>query len=1243
MKKTVLFLLLLFACPYAFGQASVSLSPVAKQQFFSATGLPLAGGKLYTYQAGTTTPQATYVDATGTAVNTNPIILDSGGFANIWLVNNEQYKFVLYDVNGVLQWSVDNFSVGGSGGGSGNCPGTVPANSVLFVHPLGTCDGVTKFTSTESGQVDINSGGTFEIDSVLQPANNFTFAQGHQVYVKSTSADYDGSTDDGFTAYVDDTQTPPTSGSSVVATNVSVSGGTLTITATGADSVWTNPGTYAAFSGFTNATFLNGQVVQIANAGATSLIAINTGFSDYGSAADTGTVTLQSSSNPIPFYSSGGVQYGGQYIGYYSDSQASGENPHAARTTDFLANAYGDGPDYGYAFDAQEHLFVHTESAQLLAESAGSGSNQHQYAVKVGNPGATPFFWVAQNGGLYSRSGYANVASVSVGSCTISPGLSDCTAGVYQTGLGPPASETITLTVCATGTQYDTFDWTLNGSFPSCSSPHMFAANAGSPITINDDIYVQFASATGHTLNATATIPVTVGLGTTLATQGGTYLSSTALPQPGNPAVTPNPAGATTWAYCVSETWNGVTTQCSSATSINNGPITLNGSNYNNVAVGSANSNPAIQCTVYRTVASGTPSTTGIISGPSHALCGTVLADTGLAGDSSSPPATNLTGHTVFADGYLETPSGTQFHLPGISGTGCIGISSGVVSTSASACSGTAGVSSVTVAGTTNQIAVSGTCTITSTGTCTVGFPSGGVTLPATTTGTFSGNLTGNVTGNVTGSANNILGSLVLANTPLTTNQDILFDSSGSLARLPISTVTSGQCLGNNSGTWSTFACSGGSGSGINITVNGGSALGGPANFQNGTSGNIINFSNPSGSIVQATIQSNAITSGFLASNLTLGGTTTATISGNATTATGLASVTGYSVYGSGASTGTWITPTGNGQCLMSAPSSYATTTPSFQSCASTSLFASYQFASNAAITSTGNYFQLVPGVGLTSSYSGSGSSGSPYIATLTLANPSASTLGGIQSFAAVTHNWIRQISTSGVVTASQPASTDLSDYGTIPNAALANASVTINGTAVALGASGNIPIQTNGSNNTSMAGLNMKPSTVNAVGLTVTPTNPGTNQETFEITGGTYTGTASKATQLASTPSQCSSPQLATGIAANGNANCTTNVVANSSTTVSAFTMAANSCYSGAGVLNTATSVSMSGVTTAASFVFTPTSDVSGITGWGATGGLVIRSWPTANNANYKVCNQTSSPIVLGGSVTLNIGVVQH
>lgn len=51
---------------------------------------------------------------------------------------------------------------------------------------------------------------------------------------------------------------------------------------------------------------------------------------------------------------------------------------------------------------------------------------------------------------------------------------------------------------------------------------------------------------------------------------------------------------------------------------------------------------------------------------------------------------------------------------------------------------------------------------------------------------------------------------------------------------------------------------------------------------------------------------------------------------------------------------------------------------------------------------------------------------------TISIGNPSASTLGGIESLAAVTSNWINSISTSGVPSASQPAFTDISGSATL-------------------------------------------------------------------------------------------------------------------------------------------------------------------------------------------------------------------
>jgi hypothetical protein len=78
-----------------------------KLQFFDSNGNPLAGGKLYTYTAGTTTPLATYTDYGGGTANPNPIILDSRGEANVWL-GSARYKMKLTTSVNVDVWTVDN-------------------------------------------------------------------------------------------------------------------------------------------------------------------------------------------------------------------------------------------------------------------------------------------------------------------------------------------------------------------------------------------------------------------------------------------------------------------------------------------------------------------------------------------------------------------------------------------------------------------------------------------------------------------------------------------------------------------------------------------------------------------------------------------------------------------------------------------------------------------------------------------------------------------------------------------------------------------------------------------------------------------------------------------------------------------------------------------------------------------------------------------------------------------------------
>ena len=100
---------------------TVNLSALAGagQQFFDNSGVILSGGKLYSYAAGTTTPQATYTSASGSTAHSNPIILNSAGrvaTGEIWLTAGSNYKFVLYTSTDVLIATWDNITgINGTG------------------------------------------------------------------------------------------------------------------------------------------------------------------------------------------------------------------------------------------------------------------------------------------------------------------------------------------------------------------------------------------------------------------------------------------------------------------------------------------------------------------------------------------------------------------------------------------------------------------------------------------------------------------------------------------------------------------------------------------------------------------------------------------------------------------------------------------------------------------------------------------------------------------------------------------------------------------------------------------------------------------------------------------------------------------------------------------------------------------------------------------------------------------------
>lgn len=100
---------------------AVNLSALAGagQQFFDNNGNPLSGGKLWSYQAGTTTPQTTYTTASGNVAHTNPIVLDSAGrvaTGQIWLTAGSNYKFTLMTSVNVTLATWDNITgINGTG------------------------------------------------------------------------------------------------------------------------------------------------------------------------------------------------------------------------------------------------------------------------------------------------------------------------------------------------------------------------------------------------------------------------------------------------------------------------------------------------------------------------------------------------------------------------------------------------------------------------------------------------------------------------------------------------------------------------------------------------------------------------------------------------------------------------------------------------------------------------------------------------------------------------------------------------------------------------------------------------------------------------------------------------------------------------------------------------------------------------------------------------------------------------
>lgn len=86
-----------------------TLAPTPQFQGIDDNGAILVGGFLDTFLAGTLTPTPTYSDAAMAVPNTNPIVLNAGGRAVIYL-DALTYKFRLRRANGTTVYTQDNIA-----------------------------------------------------------------------------------------------------------------------------------------------------------------------------------------------------------------------------------------------------------------------------------------------------------------------------------------------------------------------------------------------------------------------------------------------------------------------------------------------------------------------------------------------------------------------------------------------------------------------------------------------------------------------------------------------------------------------------------------------------------------------------------------------------------------------------------------------------------------------------------------------------------------------------------------------------------------------------------------------------------------------------------------------------------------------------------------------------------------------------------------------------------------------------
>jgi len=218
---------------------SVNLSPIGNGvSFLGVTGLPLSGGKLYSYQAGSSTPLATYTTISGTIANANPIILGTDGRApnEIWLTFGYNYKFILQDANNATIATYDDIY---------GILGTIPA--VASVLPTGMillwsgsigsipagfllCDG-NNSTPDLRNRFVVGAGSTYSVNQTGGSADSIVVSHNHTAtsvvtdpghahgYIAAAPGSYYSNTNGGNPGAISSTTATATTSITVATTN----------------------------------------------------------------------------------------------------------------------------------------------------------------------------------------------------------------------------------------------------------------------------------------------------------------------------------------------------------------------------------------------------------------------------------------------------------------------------------------------------------------------------------------------------------------------------------------------------------------------------------------------------------------------------------------------------------------------------------------------------------------------------------------------------------------------------------------------------------------------------------------------------------------------------------------------------------------------------------------------------------------------------------------------------------------